>query len=328
MKIKNCPSCLKPGYDIFCKPCQKKLFNGKNVNPVLLFSKPYYEHIVLEQSGKISISGVQPKHSIKLNGKTLELTDKGGEYIIKPHPNAIMNNAGQVPANEHLTMQIASQIFNLNAAYNAIIFFRDSTEPCYLTKRFDRNSDGTKNRMEDFAQIAGKTEEKDGPEYKYNISYEDMADILKNVCNAYNIEVEKFFRLLIFNYLVNNGDAHLKNFSLINSNPHNDYLFSPAYDLLNTRIHYPKDAESALNLFKDNYETESYKVNSHFLYDDFYEFGLKIGMRKSRVEKYLSEIISKYERIEELTNRSFLSKEAKELYLEYVKSSMKKLTHQ
>jgi len=326
MKINNCPSCLKPGHKTFCIPCRNKLFGGKNVNPVLLFSKPVYEQIVLEQGGKISISGVQPKHSVRLNGSTLELTEKGGEYIIKPQPKAIVNFAEQVPPNEHLTMQIASQIFKLNAAYNAVVFFGDTFEPCYLTKRFDKNSDGIKYQMEDFTQIAGKTEENEGVEYKYNLSYEEIAGILKEICSAYPVEVEKLFRIIIFNYLVNNGDAHAKNFSMISNTSFKDYLLSPFYDLLNTRIHYPKDAELALNLFKNAYETESYKINAHFLYEDFYQFGLKIGMRKNRVEKFLSDIISEYNEIENLTNNSFLNPETKKLYLECIRLSINKLT--
>lgn len=325
MKIKNCPACLKPGYDTFCKPCRKKLFEGKNVSHILSFSKPMYEKTALAQSGRISISGAQPKHSIKLSNNILELTDKGGEYIIKPHPTSIMEFANQVPANEHLSMQIASQVFKINTAFNALVFFKDSNELCYLTKRFDRKADGLKYQVEDFAQISGKTEEKEGIEYKYNLSYEETAGILKNVCNAYPVEVEKYFKVIIFNFLINNTDAHLKNFSLIKNSQFDDYIFSPFYDILNTRLHYPQDTEIALSLFKDNYETDSYKVNAHFLYEDFYEFGIKIGIKKSRVEKFLLEIVSAYNKIESLTANSFISSEAKAIYLENIRLSMKKL---
>ncbi len=326
MIINNCPSCLKPGFDTFCRGCRKKLFNGKKVSHVLPFSKPEYKQIIIEQSGRISISGVQPKHSLKLKDGNFELTYKGGEYIIKPQPTSMMNFVDQVPANEHLTMQIASQIFRINVANNALVFFKETNEPSYLTKRFDMNTDGMKYQVEDFAQIAGKTEEKDGIEYKYNLSYEEISDLLKTVCNAFPVEVEKFFKVIIFNYLINNGDAHIKNFSLIKIPYFNDYIFTPFYDLLNTRLHYPKDAELALNLFKDNFMTESYKINAHYLYEDFFEFGIKIGIKKPRVEKFLSEIVSRYDALEALTRNSFLSTEAKEIYLENVRLSLNKLT--
>jgi len=327
MKINNCPSCLKPGYDTFCNSCRNRLFKGKKVGHELNFSKPVYEQTVIERAGHVSISGVQPKHSLRLNGNVLELTEKDGEYLLKPPPNTIMENTVQLPANEHLTMQIALQIFKINAAENSIVFFKDSFEPCYLTKRFDRKPDGTKINTEDYSQIAGKTEETDGIEYKYKLSYEEIAEILKSICGAYPVESEKFFKIVVYNYLVNNGDAHMKNFSMIRNDTYNDYLLSPSYDILNTRIHFPKDAELALDLFKNGYLTKSYQENAHYLYEDFYEFGNRIGMKKNRIENILSEIVLKYEEISDLTERSFLSEEAKVLYLDYVKLSMEKLRY-
>jgi serine/threonine-protein kinase HipA len=279
----------------------------------------------MNTSGRISLSGVQPKHSLRLNGNVLELTEKDGEYLLKPHPDTIMEYALQLPANEHFTMQAASQIFKINSAENAIVFFKDSFEPCYLTKRFDRIPDGRKINTEDFTQIAGKTEETDGPDYKYNFSYEDIAEKLKSICGAYPVEVEKFFNVLVFNFLVNNGDAHMKNFSMLKNDAYNDYLLSPMYDMLNTRIHFPKDAELALELFKDGYLTESYKVNAHYLYEDFYEFGNRIGIKEKRVEYILAYAVSKYGELADLARRSFLSEEVKIKYLECVRISMEKL---
>jgi serine/threonine-protein kinase HipA len=300
------------------------LFKGKKVSHVLNFSKPEYEQTVVNTSGRVSLSGVQPKHSLRLNGNVLELTEEDGEYLLKPHPNTIMEYVLDIPANEHFTMQTASQIFRINTSENAIVFFADTFEPCYLTKRFDRLPDGRKNNTEDFTQIAGKTEETDGADYKYNFSYEDIAEKLKSICGAYPVEVEKFFKVLVFNYLMNNGDAHMKNFSMIRNYAYNDYLLSPMYDLLNTRIHFPKDAELALELFKDSYLTESFKVNAHYLYEDFYEFGIRIGMKEKRVENVLEDAVSKYGEIENLAGRAFLSDEVRIKYLECVKMSMEK----
>ena len=44
------------------------------------------------------------------------------------------------------------------------------------------------------------------------------------------------YKLLLFNYLFSNGDAHLKNFSILET-ALGDFRLSPAYDLLNSRIH-------------------------------------------------------------------------------------------
>jgi serine/threonine-protein kinase HipA len=48
------------------------------------------------------------------------------------------------------------------------------------------------------------------------------------------IEKAKFFRLVLFNFLTGNEDAHLKNYSIILRDGRQQ--FSPCYDLLNTTL--------------------------------------------------------------------------------------------
>ena len=115
---------------------------------------------------------------------------------------------------------------------------------------------------------------------------------------------------------------------MIKNYDYNDYLLSPFYDLLDTRLHLPHESEMALDLFKNGHETQSYKINEHYLYEDFYEFGIKIGIREARVKKILSDFITGYNKIENITNRSFLNDESKSLYLTHIKLSIKKLTPQ
>ncbi len=74
---------------------------------------------------------------------------------MKPIPTDL-KKANQVPANEHLTMQIARQVYGIKTAKNALVFFKDGS-PAYLTKRFDVKNEGGKWGKEDFAKLAGKT---------------------------------------------------------------------------------------------------------------------------------------------------------------------------
>ena len=106
----------------------------------------------IENRKRISISGVQEKLSLTLKKNKLKLTEEGeqGTYILKPIPRDL-KLVDQVPANEHLTMQIANQIFNINTAMNALIFF-ETGEHAYI--RFDIKKDGTKWGKEDFASLA------------------------------------------------------------------------------------------------------------------------------------------------------------------------------
>jgi serine/threonine-protein kinase HipA len=63
--------------------------------------------------------------------------------------------------------------------------------------------------------------------------------------STYKLEATKLLKILVFNYLFSNGDAHFKNFSLLET-PMGDYRLSPAYDLLNSRIHI-EDRDFALD---------------------------------------------------------------------------------
>jgi serine/threonine-protein kinase HipA len=268
----NCPGCLKETVETYCGKCRRKLFDGRKVNHLLSFSRPEFNEIKRERSGKLSISGIQVKHSLKLESNELILTEKGGEYILKPIPSGQFKNLNAVPANEHLTMQIAAQIFGIPTAKNAVIFFLDM-EMAYITKRFDVQTDSKRLLQEDFAQLAQLTEETGGKNYKYDYSYEQIAELMKNYIGAYSIEVEKYFKVILFNFLVCNGDAHIKNFSIYRNEKYGDYLLTPFYDLLNTSIHIPNEQDTALELFKDDFMTEGYKFSSKYSKDDFYEFG-------------------------------------------------------
>ncbi len=118
-----------------------------------------------------------------------------------------------------------------------------------------------------------------------------------------------------FNYLFSNGDAHLKNFSLLESSK-GDYLLSPAYDLINTRLHVD-DTDFALEkgLFTDNYKSEQQKKTGHPSKRDFIEFAKRIGVLEGRIEKLLYPFITRQPLVETFIHRSFLNNKSKRGYL-------------
>ncbi len=318
-EIKYCPGTLAEGFDTYSKTCIKKVFNGKKVSHVLPYNPPQVSEEdaekFLENRKRISISGVQEKLSLLLDKNKLRLTKEGeqGTYILKPVPRDL-KKVDQVPANEHLTMQIARQVYDINTAENALIFFENG-ELAYITKRFDVKEDTAKWGIEDFATLAGKTSENAGHDFKYEYSYEELAELLKKYVPAYMVEIEKLFRLVVFNYLFSNGDAHLKNFSVLET-PSGDYTLSPAYDLVNTRIHVD-DSDFALDrgLFKDSFESEEMKKNRHAGLKDFYEFSRRLGISTKRRDKLLEPFLARQATVEALIQRSFLNEQTKRAYL-------------
>jgi serine/threonine-protein kinase HipA len=318
-ELKYCPGTLAEGFSTYSSSCLRNLFNGKKVNHVLPYEQPQQNEEVAEQfmenRKRISISGVQEKLSLLLKKNVLRLTKEGeqGTYILKPIPRDL-KKVDQVPANEHLTMQIAKQVYGLNTAENALIFFKNSS-PAYITKRFDVKENGSKWGKEDFATLAGKTKDNAGANFKYEYSYEEVGQLIQKYVPAWRIEIEKYFSLVVFNFLFSNGDAHLKNFSLLESS-RGDYLLSPAYDLINTKLHVD-DTDFALNkgLFSDDYKSEQYKKSGHPSKSDFTEFARRIGVVESRLEKLLDPFLEKQPFMETLVSRSFLTEANKKGYL-------------
>lgn len=322
MKIREftyCPGTLAEGFSSYSPSCLRKLFNGKKVSHVLIYDQPQQDEEVaelfIENRKRISISGVQEKLSFVLEKNILRLTKEGeqGTYILKPIPRDL-KKVDQVPANEHLTMQIARQVYGLNTAENAMVFFKNGS-PAYITKRFDVKDDGSKWGKEDFATLAGKTKDNAGPNFKYEYSYEEAGMLIQKYVSAWRIEIEKYFSLVLFNFLFSNGDAHLKNFSLLESSK-GDYLLSPAYDLVNTKLHVD-DTDFALDkgLFADDFKSEQYKKSMHPNIIDFEEFGRRIGVAENRIQKLVTPYLKKQPFMETLISRSFLTDANKRGYL-------------
>ena len=318
-EIKYCPGTLAEGFNTYSKTCLKKVFHGKKVSHILPYNSPQVSESdaekFLENRKRISISGVQEKLSIILDKNKLRLTEEGepGTYILKPIPRDL-KKVDQLPANEHLTMQIARQVYAIDTAENALIFFANG-EPAYITKRFDVREGSSKWGTEDFATLAGKTTENAGHDFKYEYSYEQLAELLVRYIPSHKVELEKIFKLIVFNYLFSNGDAHLKNFSVLETLS-GDYVLSPAYDLVNSRIHVD-DSDFALNggLFKDNYQSEEKKKNGRVGLADFLEFAKRLEIKDNRISKLIEPFLVKQLAVESLVKRSFLNDPTKRAYL-------------
>lgn len=322
MDIRFCPGTLKVGNQTYSSTALKRVFFGKKVSHVLPYEAPASnndsDERYLENQKWMSISGVQEKFSICLDKNKLRLVRAGeqGQYILKPIPKA-GKNAEQMPANEHLTMQIARQVFDIETAENALIFFKNG-DPAYLTKRFDVKADGSKWAQEDFAALAERTPPTHGENYKYLGNYHQLFEVLKKYVPAYRIEAVKLLKLLLFNYLFSNGDAHLKNFSLIQTE-FGDFKLSPAYDLLNSRIHVA-DREFAL----DDGLLPPDQVRGK-IHEQFYKLGDLAGINGTMMDGAFASLTSRKEDVLRLINHSYLSEKIKRNYEQAYLTRLNKL---
>jgi serine/threonine-protein kinase HipA len=322
----QCKGCYKEVKDGYCLSCRKSMFRGLRTSPVLPFETPKDENLISfqEHSKRLSISGVQLKYSLRLENKELVLTEKGGEYILKPIPPAQqLFHVDQVPENEHLTMQIAKQIFSIPTAENVLIHFQDGT-PAYLTKRFDVAPDGTKYLQEDFAQLTSRTSKTHGETFKYQGSYEEIGVLIQKFVPASIIAAERFFHQVVFNYIFSNGDAHLKNFSLYRTQE-GEYQLTPAYDLLTTVIHSPVESDTALDLYEGDLQSAFYSQYGFYGRPNFLELAKRLLIQPSRAERILDSYPAAFEKVKKMVANSFLNEVIKEKYISNVTDKMGRL---
>jgi serine/threonine-protein kinase HipA len=320
--IKYCPSTLSCGFDTYSPRALRQLFDGHRVSPLLDFGINEFRNSgeIVRAMKRISVSGVQEKFPAVISGNKILIAgnDDRSTHIIKPAPwDAAISTRKQIPANEHLTMQIARQVYGILTADNGLCFTRDG-HAVYITKRFDIMDNGAKREMEDFATLVGRNEQTDGTLFKYNGCYEDIAIAIRKNISAWMVDMERFFELVVFNYIYANGDDHLKNFSLIRVN--SDYSLSPAYDLLNTSLHVAGDDFGLKGgLSPDIEKSDVYANTGHPCRLDFERFGKLIGLVDTRVRRILDKYIILPQSAQILISHSYLNEKMKRNYLRIVK---------
>ncbi|VAW94019.1 Toxin HigB / Protein kinase domain of HipA [hydrothermal vent metagenome] len=212
---------------------------------------------------KFSLAGIQMKFSMKEKDGRYNLTKNGelGDWIIKT-PSTKHKN---VPLNEYTAMSLADlsgidipdiKLIELNKLDNLPQINLPDEKLAFAIKRFDRKGD-TRIHMEDFAQVLVKY-----PIDKYNsANYEQVGKVIYDYSGDGLADAQQFARRLLVNILLANGDAHLKNWSLLYQDQITPRL-SPAYDIVTTRVYIDNETQFALNLSKTK---EWYSVTTeHF----------------------------------------------------------------
>lgn len=267
------------------------------------------EQITLAQdlATKLSIQGVQPKISARLNviNSSFEVVEKFGTFILKP-PHHLYE---EVPQNEDVSMKLA-KLCGIEVPLHGLMYNKDRSFS-YFIKRFDRGAKKTKFPVEDFSQLMGFDRDT-----KYNTSIEKTISVLEKYCTFPMIEKQSFYKLILFNFLIGNEDMHLKNYSLITVD--GITKLSPSYDLLNTSIVLKAQEEVALTL-----NGKKSNLKKQDLID--YLGKERLMLPYERIDEILSNFHSIIPKWHELIDICFLSKNKKNQYKELINIRKEKL---
>ncbi len=306
-----CYQILQDNETDFHAACSKKIF-GISIPPEL----PYSEENMNELASQViqsqtTVTGVQPKLSLHLASaerpnfaKRFTIVGMWGGYILKPPSH----HYPHLPEVEDLTMHLAT-IAKIIVVPHSLIRL-GSGNLAYITKRIDRVKK-EKLHMEDLCQLTDKLTED-----KYRGSHEQVAKALLKFSATPGLDVINFFELVLFCFLTGNADMHLKNFSLIHQ-PGTGPVFSPAYDLVATRlVNADDDEDLALTL---NGKKKKLKRN------DFIAAFSLLGLDTKQQEN----IFKKMERAKahwlEFIDISFLNKDMKVEYKNLVQERFARL---
>ena len=293
-KCLYCYNPLADGEVDYHKSCVRKIFESTTV-PMLPYTRANIKELAREiVMASTTVTGVQAKLSLDITrghaGEPQRFTIVGlwGRFILKPQTDRFAN----LPENEDLTMHMAEAV-GIKTVPHSLIRFADG-ELCYITRRVDRTKNGDKIAMEDMCQLSERLTED-----KYKGSYERIAKLIKQYSAAPLLDVVNFWEVVVFSWLTGNADMHLKNFSLYR--PADNYMLTPAYDLLSTSIVMPEDEEElALTL-----NGKKKKIKRA----DFEKAMLDSGMDEKAIEKLFKKFAKTLPKWYALIEESFLPKD-------------------
>ena len=209
-----------------------------NLSDILSYrsKEPLFTQLLDKYYLKTSLAGMQPKVSIP-NANTVQ-TDRA-----VPQKDLIVKSFDAefplLTVNEFVCMQAAR-----HCGLEPPKTYLSENLETYVVERFDRSSDGTKLGYEDFTTLMKKS---NGPNAKYTSSYETLLKATYLYTSSV-AEVEKMYKYIVFNCLIGNGDAHLKNFALQYSPDMKNIFVSPPFDLTHTLIYESIDHKMVLKL--------------------------------------------------------------------------------
>ncbi|GEM80844.1 type II toxin-antitoxin system HipA family toxin [Vibrio superstes] len=205
-----------------------------SLQDILTYSskEPLFPQLLEKYYLRNSLAGVQPKVSVPVKiDRTIEQKD----LIVKSFDREFT----LLTVNEYVCME-AARFCGLEPPKT---YLSDSLET-FVVERFDSDKQGKKLGYEDFTTLLKKPND---PDSKYTSSYETLLKATHLYTNDM-AEVERMYRYIVFNCLIGNGDAHLKNFALQYDKKMKNVRVSPPFDITHTLIYDSIDNKMALKM--------------------------------------------------------------------------------
>jgi serine/threonine-protein kinase HipA len=199
-----------------------------SINELLMYAgaEDLFSDLLRRYAEYSGISGVQPKVLLRAQ----QAPHRAATHIVKSFDPREYPELG------------ANEYFCMRAAYHSGIpvptVRLSDNRRILLVERFDFRADGTYLGCEDFCVLNGLR-----AHGRYTGSYERIAERIEQFVSLENHRsaYEQFFATVALCCVIGNGDAHLKNFSVLYENAQAPVSLAPAYDLVCTTLYEPRD---------------------------------------------------------------------------------------
>lgn len=212
----------------------RQQFPGEKLEEILAWdgAEDIFASLVDRYILRAGISGVQPKVLVPEHQDSTpqRFTSKTSDLIIKSGRDEFPGLA----INEFLCMSVAREV-----GIAVPEFYLSDNSKLFVMRRFDRDQQLDPIGFEDMAALMGLAAEQ-----KYSKSYSAIAKAIRLFCPPEHMQssLAQLFAIVALSCIVGNGDAHLKNFGLLYSDPtRRDARLAPAYDIVNTTAYIPGD---------------------------------------------------------------------------------------
>jgi serine/threonine-protein kinase HipA len=174
---------------------------------------------------KSAIAGVQPKVLAQLEDR---VTLSSREYIVK----SFSAEYPHLAENEYFCMKALKY-----AGITTPKFWLSKNKKLFVIEKFTYQKEAKSfYGFEEFCVLF-----KYNKEQKYYGSYEKIAKSIAQISTQKQADLHMFYKMMVMNYLLKNGDAHLKNFGILYTADKKERFLAPAYDVVNTLVYLPHD---------------------------------------------------------------------------------------
>jgi serine/threonine-protein kinase HipA len=205
---------------------------AQDLSEILTYSgsADLFAHLLERYAIYSGVSGVQPKVLLRELEPPGKLVHRGATHIVKSFDP---KQYPELAANEYICTQGAA-----GAGIDTARVRLSANRRFLVVDRFDLSADGSYLGIEDFCVLEGRR-----AHGRYDGSYEGTSSRIGDYVSPGSLTRarEQFALTVVYSCAIGNGDAHLKNFSLLYRTPEEEVSLAPAYDLVSTLTYLPRD---------------------------------------------------------------------------------------